>query len=96
MKHIIHDWSDEHCRTILSLMRQQLPAEGRVLVCEMIVPTDSSPAPAKMLDIEMLVMTVGGKERTVEEFEKLFNSERTKNAGRGCLATWIKCPKVSG
>ena len=74
MKHIIHDWSDEHCKTILSLMRQQLPPEGRVLVCEMIVPSDSSPAPAKMLDIEMLVMTVGGKERTVEEFGNLFSS----------------------
>jgi hypothetical protein len=74
MKHIIHDWSDEHCRTILSLMRQQLPPQGRVLVCEMIVPADSSPAPAKLLDIEMLVMTVGGKERTVEEFGNLFTS----------------------
>jgi O-methyltransferase domain len=74
MKHIIHDWSDEHCRTIFSLMRQQFPPDGRVLVCEMVVPEDSGPAPAKMLDIEMLVMTVGGKERTVEEFEKLFTS----------------------
>jgi hypothetical protein len=74
MKHIIHDWSDQHCRTILSLMRQQLPREGRVLVCEMIVPADSSPAPAKMLDIEMLVMTVGGRERTAEEFGDLFSS----------------------
>jgi hypothetical protein len=27
-----------------------------------------------MLDIEMLVMTVGGKERTAEEFEALFAS----------------------
>jgi hypothetical protein len=27
-----------------------------------------------MLDIEMLVMTVGGKERTVEEFGNLFTS----------------------
>jgi hypothetical protein len=27
-----------------------------------------------MLDIEMLVMTVGGKERTVEEFANLFTS----------------------
>jgi O-methyltransferase domain len=74
MKHIIHDWSDEHCSTIFSLMRQQFPPDGRVLVCEMVVPEDSGPAPAKMLDIEMLVMTVGGKERTVEEFEKLFTS----------------------
>jgi hypothetical protein len=74
MKHIIHDWSDEHCRTIFSLMRQQLPPDGRVLVCEMVVPVDPGPAPAKMLDIEMLVMTVGGKERTVEEFGNLFTS----------------------
>jgi hypothetical protein len=27
-----------------------------------------------MLDIEMLVMTVGGKERTVDEFRDLFTS----------------------
>jgi hypothetical protein len=74
MKHIIHDWSDEHCRNILSLIRQQLPSGGRVLVCEMVVPEDFGPAPAKMLDIEMLVMTVGGKERTIEEFGSLFSS----------------------
>ncbi len=37
MKHIIHDWSDEHCRTILTLMREKLPQHGRVLVCEMVV-----------------------------------------------------------
>ena len=66
MKHIIHDWSDEHCRTILSLMRDKLPKNGRVLVCEMVVTDEPGPTPAKMLDIEMLVMTVGGKERTPE------------------------------
>ena len=62
MKHIIHDWSDEHCRTILKLMREKLPAGGRALVCEMVVTDEPGPTPAKMLDIEMLVMTVGGKE----------------------------------
>src|SRR3990172_5603491 len=74
MKHIIHDWSDEHCRTILSRMREKLPKHGRVLVCEMVVSDDPGPTPAKMLDIEMLVMTVGGKERTQEEFGELFAS----------------------
>lgn len=72
MKNIIHDWGDEHCRTILGLMREALPADGRVLVCEMVVSDDPGPTPAKMLDIEMLVMTVGGKERTEEEFRELF------------------------
>jgi hypothetical protein len=74
MKHIIHDWSDEHCRTILALMRAKLPKDGRVLVCEMVVSDEPGPTPAKMLDIEMLVMTVGGKERTPEEFSELFAS----------------------
>ena len=32
------------------------------------MPEEPGPAPAKMLDIEMLVMTVGGKERTPAEF----------------------------
>jgi hypothetical protein len=74
MKHIIHDWSDEHCRTILMLMRQKLPKDGRVLLCEMVVTDEPGPTPAKQLDIEMLVMTVGGKERTREEFAELFAS----------------------
>ena len=78
MKNIIHDWSDEHCRTILRLMRERLPHGGRVLVCELMVPDDPGPAPAKMLDIEMLVITVGGKERTKAEFADLFASAGLK------------------
>ena len=74
MKHIIHDWSDEHCRNILTLMRDKLPKNGRVLVCEMVVADEPGPTPAKLLDIEMLVMTVGGKERTPDEFRNLFAS----------------------
>lgn len=78
MKSIIHDWDDESCRRILSLMRTQLlqsaPATGRVFVCDMVVPDDASPGPAKMLDISMLVLARGGKERTTAEFGHLFES----------------------
>ena len=78
MKHIIHDWSDEHCRTILRLIRAELPPHGRLLVCELVMPEEPGPAPAKMLDIEMLVMTVGGKERSPSEFAELFASAGLK------------------
>jgi hypothetical protein len=74
MKHIIHDWGDEHCRTALKLMRDKLPADGRILVCEMVVTDEPAPTPAKMLDIMMLVITMGGKERTKVEFTKLLAS----------------------
>ncbi len=78
MKHIVHDWDDGSCRRILSLMREQLlktaPDTGRVFLCEMLVPDGTGPAPAKMLDIEMLVCTRGGRERTLAEFTQLFES----------------------
>ncbi len=78
MKHIMHDWDDEHCGTILRLMREKLPKDGRLLVCEMVVTDEPGPTPAKMLDIEMLVMTVGGKERTEAEFAELFAASGLK------------------
>jgi hypothetical protein len=74
MKFILHDWSDEHCRKILSLIREQLPPHGRVLVCEQVLDPRPTPSPSKLLDIEMLAMTVGGKERTAAEFSNLFAS----------------------
>lgn len=74
LKHIIHDWDDERCIRILSLMRAQLAGlpEGRIFLYEMVVPEGDEPSPAKMLDIEMLVVTPGGKERTAQEFRELF------------------------
>ena len=78
MKHIIHDWDDESCRKILSLMRDELlktaSKTGRIFICEMVVGETPEPGPAKFLDIEMLVCTPGGKERTAAEFAALFAS----------------------
>jgi hypothetical protein len=76
MKHIIHDWSDDLCHTILRLMCAQLaadaPQHGRVFLAEMIVPHGPEPAPAKFLDVEMLINTPGGRERTATEFKAMF------------------------
>ena len=74
LKHILHNWSDDDCIKILRLLREQLPAYGRGLICEMVIQRDSVATPAKMLDIEMLLLTVGGKERSSEEFRDVFAS----------------------
>ena len=81
LKHIIHDWSDELCQRILILIRDRLAAhapQGRVIICEMLVPDGPEPAPAKMLDIEMLALTGGGRERTVGEFTALLGAAGLK------------------
>ncbi len=78
MKFILHDWSDEHCKTILQHVRQQLPAHGRVLVIEQIVNSTPELSFAKLLDLEMLALTIGGRERTEPEFGELFASAGLK------------------
>ena len=71
MKHIIHDWNDERATLILQNCRKALPAAGRLLVIEMVIPEGNDPSFAKLLDLEMLAIP-GGLERTVAEFRSLF------------------------
>ena len=78
MKHIIHDWDDARSHQILRLICDQLaahaPSHGRLFLAEMIVPHSPEPHPAKFLDVEMLTVTPGGKERTESEFAVLFEN----------------------
>lgn len=71
LKHIIHDWSDEQCVTILRHCRGAMPRDGRVLLVEAVIPDGPKPHFGKLLDLEMLAMTQGGKERTAGEFREL-------------------------
>lgn len=72
MKHVIHDWSDEACTTLLRLCAEALVPGGRILVIEHVIPPHGVPSLAKIIDIEMLVMSHGGYERTEAEFAELF------------------------
>ena len=70
MKWIIHDWDDERAITILKNCRNQMPANGRLILVDCVVPETDEPHFSKFIDLNMLVMT-GGKERTAKEFEEL-------------------------
>lgn len=73
MQHIIHDWDDEPALKILGNCRQALQGQrnGKLLVVDSVVPQNSEPHFAKLLDLEMLLMP-GGRERTEPEFRTLF------------------------
>jgi hypothetical protein len=71
LKHILHDWGDAACLTILGHIRDGLAPGGRVLILEQLIPPGNDPAPAKLLDLNMLVMTEGGRERTPSEYAQL-------------------------
>ena len=73
MKHILHDWNDELCQKILRNIRAVIPATGRLLLVESVIPPGNDPHPGKWIDLEMLV-NPGGKERTAEEWAALLAS----------------------
>jgi hypothetical protein len=44
-----------------------------VLLAEIVLPEGRDPSMGKLADLEMLVMTAGGRQRTEAEFQALFS-----------------------
>jgi hypothetical protein len=72
LSHIIHDWSEAQCITILGHCRRAMAPASRVLIIEMVLPAGNAPHPGKMLDMMMLVGP-GGQERTEPEYGTLLS-----------------------
>jgi hypothetical protein len=72
MKHILHDWSDGDCLRILARCREAMPAHARLLVCEKVIPPGNAPHYGKTVDLIMLALMHGGRERSASEWESLF------------------------
>jgi hypothetical protein len=70
MSHIIHDWSEDQCLTILGNCRRAMKATSRLLIIEMVLPEGDIPHTGKMTDIVMLTVP-GGQERTELEYDQL-------------------------
>jgi O-methyltransferase domain/Dimerisation domain len=69
---IVHDWDDDSCVRFLARCREAAAPGGRILVLEAIVPEHDGDHFAKAVDLEMLVDTGAGRERTRSEFDELF------------------------
>lgn len=70
MKHIIHDWNDEQCLTILRNCHKVMKPGSRVLVMDQVLTGPNEPSLGKFSDLIMLQLP-GGLERTAEEHQSL-------------------------
>lgn len=70
---VVHDWDDERAAAILRSVARAMPADGRVLVVENVIPEGNEAHAGKLIDLEMLLLT-GGRERTRREFDVLLAS----------------------
>lgn len=74
LKQIIHDWHDDSCIKILRNCHRAMASDGRLLVIDAVIPADNAPDINKFIDLHMLVLTEGGKERTEAEFRSLLEA----------------------
>ena len=70
VSHIIHDWNEDQCLTILGNIRRAMKPDGKLLIVEFVLPEDDTPHFGKLADIIMLVVP-GGQERTPAEYDEL-------------------------
>ena len=81
LKTVIHDWDDARAATILRNCRKAMTSTSKLLIIERELPEFGQPVQAAepfLLDLEMLVMSPGGRERTRSEFAKLLSDTQFK------------------
>ncbi|ANN75718.1 methyltransferase [Bordetella flabilis] len=74
LKYILHDWGDDDCIRILENCRRAARPGGRVAVIELALGEPGEPGFGAMMDMNMMVMVAGGRERTVKEYEALLGA----------------------
>lgn len=89
MKWILNCFRDEECATLLKNCYDALPAHGKVINVECILPVNPDETPSArgliQIDMSLLAYSPGGKERYLRELEKL-----AKGAGFAAVkATYI-------
>jgi hypothetical protein len=73
LSHILHDWDDDACLTILRTCASAMAQRSHLLIVEAILPgDDDAPDPARMLDLVMLAV-LAGQERTLGEYQRILD-----------------------
>ena len=78
MKNILHVFDDSTCIRLLKKIREVIEYGGRLLIVDTVIRLDNKPSFGKILDLQMLVGTTGGKERTKGEFDILLQQSGFK------------------
>ena len=74
MKFILHDWDDQHVLRILKHVRKSVGGPSQLIVIEQIIPDllTTSVTDQDVIRADLVMMSVGGKERTEAEYRSLF------------------------
>jgi O-methyltransferase len=87
MSRVLHDWTDEKAKQILTNCRKAIRDDGVLLLRESVISEGDAPSAGKQMDLTMLFLE-GGRERTEREWQSLlketgFSLKRVIKAKRG-------------
>ena len=71
MRRIMHGWSDKKATLILRNCRKAMAQSARLLIIEHVLAPGNEPSWGKVLDLQQLVLSAGGRERSEEEYASL-------------------------
>ena len=77
LSRVIHDWADDNAVAILKIVRGVLPAEGRLLLFETMIRSETRLSYPLLSDLNMVIRT-GGRERTEAEYRALYKAAGLK------------------
>jgi hypothetical protein len=79
MRSVLHDWDDPTCVAILKRIREGMSASSRLLIVEHLMnDKDHGPSPGKLQDLQMMVVSEQGMERTPEQYGALLSQAGLK------------------
>jgi len=91
MQAIMHDWADDKAGIILRNVRAVMSPDSRLWVIDGILDPNARDDMSKPVDMLMLTVTEGGRERTQEEWERLLgaNGFRIESQTQLPLLIWV-------
>jgi ubiquinone/menaquinone biosynthesis C-methylase UbiE/DNA-binding HxlR family transcriptional regulator len=91
LKHVLHNWDDEQAETILRRCAEAAAPGGRIFVVEALLLPGNVRDGARLIDLEMLVLTGGGRERSKPEFRRLLAAANLRLVETRVLVegTWL-------
>lgn len=89
LSRVIHDWDDEKAVAVLKVVRDALPAKGRLLLFETMIRSDNRLSYPLLSDLNMVIRT-GGCERTEAEYRALYKAAGFK------LSRCVETPSPTG
>lgn len=71
LKWILHDWADDDCVRLLSTVATMMPSGAKLVVIEGVQDHCTAHVRFSPIDLQMLVVTDGGRERSISEIQSL-------------------------